>query len=153
MPTLKLALLAMIMGFGFPGPASAETAAKTDKDAHHGQHTQDWSGVYFGSLPCADCYGVKTSLALNANNTYILITQNLGKSPREFTEKGKFAWDEKSGIIVLTPKKGDGSRQFLVAENQLIELDAKGNRFTGKEAERYILRRADTSELSEKHSH
>lgn len=139
--------------FSAAGSAVAETAQKPDGAAHHAQHHGEWPGVYNGFTPCADCVGVKTSLALNANNTYILITQYAGKSPRDFTEKGKFTWSEDNSKIVLTPRDGSTTRHYLIGENMLIQLDSNGNRISGKDADRYVLRRNDVTAQEPKHSH
>ncbi len=130
--------------------AVAET---NDKDSHHQtQHSLDWPGLYHGFTPCADCMGVKTTLALNTNNTYVLITQNVGKSIREFVEKGKFTWGDKSNTIILTPRKSTTTQYYLVGENTLTQLDAKGERFTSKDADRYVLRRTDVTNSPQEHS-
>ncbi|MDD4913929.1 MAG: copper resistance protein NlpE [Methylococcales bacterium] len=145
----------LFIGF-FSGyePVFAQTAVTGDKDSHqHAQNSLDWPGIYQGFTPCADCVGVKTTLALNKNNTYILITQYAGKSEREFVEKGKFTWGNDSNTIVLTPRKGSTSQQYLIGENTLVQLDSNGKRFTGKLADRYILRRNDVTEKSSSHAH
>ncbi len=149
----SLTLLSVLALFSGYSPAYAENAESKDKDAHHAHNSLDWPGIYFGSLPCADCVGIKTSLALNKNGSYMLITQYLGKSEREFVEKGKFTWGEKANTIVLTPKNGATAQQYLVDENVLIQLDSNGNRIAGKQAERYILRRTDITQSAPSHSH
>ncbi|WP_367650876.1 copper resistance protein NlpE [Methylomonas sp. ZR1] len=133
-------------------PVLAETAGTDDKDAHHEHKSMDWPGIYTGLTPCADCIGVKTTLALNKNGSYLLMTQFLGKSEREFTEKGKFAPGEKANTLVLTPKNGATSQQYLVEKDALIQLDTSGNRFTGKLADRYILRRTSVTDKQPEHS-
>lgn len=136
-------------------PVFAETNSEKNDESHHGHEQRDWPGVYHGFLPCADCVGIKTTLALNKNNSYVLITQYAGKSPRDFVEKGKYAWDEKTSTIVLTPRKYKDAtiRRYAVAEDMLIQLDDNGNRYTGKLADKYILRRNDvTAEPPEQHS-
>ncbi len=82
----------------------------------------------------------------------MLMTQNVGQSKREIVEKGKFTWDDQNKIIVLTPRDNSTTRQYSVAENMLIQLDNNGNRFSGKLANRYILRRTDLIESSAPHS-
>jgi uncharacterized lipoprotein NlpE involved in copper resistance len=129
----------------------SEPAETIDKDSHHAQNNLDWPGVYFGFLPCDDCKGVKATLALNKNNSYILITQYVGKSDREIVEKGKFAPGNKSNTLVLTPRKSSTTKQYLVGENQLIQLDDDGNRISGKLADRYILRRKDVTDPTSSH--
>jgi uncharacterized lipoprotein NlpE involved in copper resistance len=134
-------------------PVVAETADA--KDSHqHEQHKLEWSGIYQGFTPCADCIGVKTTLALNKNETYLLITQFAGKSEREFVEKGKFSWDSNSNTIALTPRNSSTtSLQYAVGDNLLTQLDSNGKRFTGKLAEKYVLRRNDVTEKSPSHAH
>jgi len=138
--TLSL-LIAIFSGYG---PVFAETETRAE-DTDHAQHSLDWPGIYNGFTPCADCNGIKTSLALNKNNTYILITQYVGKSPRDFVEKGKFTWGDKSNTIVLTPRNSSATKQYLVGENELIQLDSNGERISGDEASRYILRRTEVT--------
>jgi copper homeostasis protein (lipoprotein) len=142
--------IAIFLGYS---PAFAESAETNDKDApHQGHNGFDWPGLYHGFPPCADCMGIKTTLALNKNNTYILITQNVGKSIREFVEKGKFTWGDKANTIILTPRKSSDTKRYLVGENTLIQLDNKGERISGADADRYILRRTDVSNAPPEHT-
>jgi uncharacterized lipoprotein NlpE involved in copper resistance len=145
------AFFLFIAVFSGYSPVFAETTGTQDQDAHHAHNSLDWPGIYRGFTPCVDCAGVKTSLALNKNNSYILITQYAGKSPREFVEKGKFTWDDKANTIVLTPRNNSTAQQYYVGENMLIQLDSNGNRIAGELADRYILRRTDV--VSEPPSH
>ncbi|MFU8787497.1 MAG: copper resistance protein NlpE [Methylobacter sp.] len=150
MRTLKQQLTQILTPFIFIGvilacpPVFAE-AGTGNEDMHHAQNSLDWPGIYRAFLPCSDCKGVKTTLALNKNNSYLLITQYVGKSEREIVEKGKFAWGDKKDVIVLTPRKSSIVRQYFVGEDMLIQLDSEGNRITGDAAERYILSRSDMS--------
>jgi uncharacterized lipoprotein NlpE involved in copper resistance len=122
-------------------PVFAESDA--DKDAPHTQASLNLSGLYLGFYPCADCQGIRTTLALNKNNTYVLMTIYVGKSDREFVEKGKFALGE-NNTLVLTPRKGSTTvQQFLIEDDALIKLDEDGNRITSDGADRYILKRKD----------
>ena len=133
-------------------PVLAETTEGA-KDAHDAHNSLDWPGIYNGFLPCADCIGLKMSLALNKSGSYVLITQYVGKSPRDFVEKGKFDWGEKENTIVLTPRKNSAKHQFFVGENMLIKLDDNGNRISGKLADRYILRRNDVTDTPSSSQH
>jgi uncharacterized lipoprotein NlpE involved in copper resistance len=128
------------------------TFAETEAD-NHAQHNVDWSGVYNGFLPCNDCQGIKSTLALNANNTYILISQFVGKSNREITEKGSFVWNTQDNTLVLTPRKDLPPRYYLMGENDLTVLDDKGNHITGNNAERYILHKMKMKANSQTSSH
>jgi uncharacterized lipoprotein NlpE involved in copper resistance len=121
-------------------------------DTSQTQNNLEWPGVYQGFTPCGDCQGVKTSLAFNSNSSYVLITQNIGKSLREFVEKGKFTWDEKTKKITLIPRKGETTRYYLVGDNTLTQLDNIGNPMPSKQADRYVLRRTETSGKPPTHS-
>jgi hypothetical protein len=112
------------------------------------------SGVYQGFTPCDDCKGVKTSLALNQqNNTYILITQYVGKSEREIVEKGKFTLNNENKTIELTPRNNSQTRHYFIGENTLTQLDNDGNRIKGELADRYILRRSEIKGTQTQSSH
>lgn len=145
-------LAAVAMVFSLQAAVAAESAHEAD--GHHSQRATEWPGVYNGFIPCADCIGVKMSLALNANNTYILLTQYVGRSPKDFVEKGKFTWTENSNKITLMPRDGSEAKQYLVGDNVLVVLDGNGNQYTGKKADSYVLRRTDLSAKSApKHAH
>lgn len=139
--------IALFTSWNFALAESTETNAN-----HHSQNNINWPGIYNGFVPCDDCNGVKTTLALNPNSTYLLISQFVGKSPREIVEKGKFTWNDKNNTIILTPRDNSITRQYSVAENMLIQLDKDGNAYTGKLAERYVLRRNVMKESSQQHS-
>lgn len=130
----------------------AETA--DIQNMHQEQTSLDWPGLYFGFMPCSDCKGIKTTLALNKNNTYILTTEYVGKSIREFIEKGKFAWSDQKDTIVLTPRKNSTAapQYYLVGEDKLVRLDENGVPYTGDLAKRYTLHRKDVIEQSEFHN-
>jgi uncharacterized lipoprotein NlpE involved in copper resistance len=148
----RLVLFVVMAASSALNPVFAETAGADHKDAHHEHKSQDWPGIYNGLTPCADCIGVKTTLALNKSGSYLLMTQFLGKSEREFVEKGKFAPGEKANILVLTPKTGSTAQQYLVEKDALIQLDSNGNRVAGKLADRYILRRTSVTDTPPEHS-
>jgi len=151
----QILTLSLLVGiFSAYNPVFAETTETKAADVHqHPQNTTDWPGIYNGFLPCADCIGIKTTLALNKNNTYILISQYAGKSEREFVEKGKFTWSNDNSSILLTPRNGTTTQQYAVDENKLTQLDSNGKRITGKLADRYSLRRTDVTDKQTSHAH
>lgn len=157
MPIIKknlkqsLALMLLLASCSTYTLAIAETTPPAE--AHHAEDSLDWPGIYLGFLPCADCEGIKTTLALNKNNSYLLITQHVGKSEREFVEKGKFSPGEKSNTIVLTPRNNGEPRRFLVGEDKLMQLDNNGNHIVSKLADRYTLRRKAMQQSEHSTSH
>lgn len=110
-----------------------------------------WPGIYYGFTPCEDCKGVKTTLAFNQNNSYMLMTQFIGRSNREFVEKGKFERRDDQ-ILVLTPKKGSSTHYYQIDGNNLIQLDDNGTPHSGKLADKYVLHRQDVMNTPQDHS-
>jgi uncharacterized lipoprotein NlpE involved in copper resistance len=153
----SLTLFLFIATFSSYSNVFAETTETADTHAanveHHAQNSVDWPGVYHGFLPCDNCKGIKTSLALNKNNSYLLITQYVGKSEKEIVEKGKFTWDVQSNTIILTPRNSTQTRQYFVGEDTLTQLDNEGNRITGKLTDHYVLRRTEISQPQTQTSH
>jgi uncharacterized lipoprotein NlpE involved in copper resistance len=128
-------------------PVLAESTADENTNQH--DNKLNISGLYLGFTPCPDCKGIKTTLGLNANRTYALYTVYVGKSEREFVEKGKYEWGKKENTIVLTPRKGSSKTQYyLVGEEKLTKLDDDGNLIIGDDADRYVLKRKNMVEDS-----
>lgn len=98
----------------------------------------DWDGTYEGVMPCASCEGIKTTLTLNVDRTFVLSTQYLGESEEVLEVKGTFQWNQEGNKITLDNIK-DAPNQFLVGENTLIQLDMSGNRITGDLSSQYVL--------------
>lgn len=149
----SLTLIIFIAATASYNVAFAESTEDHENHATATAQSTLWSGVYQGFTPCDDCKGIKTTLALNKNNTYILISQYIGKSDREIVEKGKFIDGNSPNAIILTPKNSTQTRHYLIGAGTLTQLDSNGNVITGKEAERYVLRRNELSESQHKSAH
>lgn len=100
----------------------------------------DWEGTYEGTLPCADCEGIATSVSLDREGKYVKTTRYLGKSGEEYRQEGRFEWNPAGNTISLTGIT-DAPNQYLVGENQLFHLDSEGNRITGELATHYVLKK------------
>ena len=141
---------------GFARARAKSQQMETDHAAHANpiDKSLEFRGVFYGFLPCNDCNGIKTTLSLKQNNNYLLVTQPARESSREYYEKGKYSWNDENRTVVLTPRKGSGTRQYHIEdEGTLVQLSSGGTRMTGDEADRYILRRSDTVKSREVHIH
>lgn len=117
-----------------------KTVTNSVPDMHTSEIALDWEGRYEGLLPCADCDGILTVLQINKPGNYWLKTSYTGKESNQFEMSGKFTWiNNGSGIELLGVT--NGPNKFLVGENQLIQLDMKGERIQGDLADHYILKR------------
>ncbi|WP_298531185.1 copper resistance protein NlpE N-terminal domain-containing protein [uncultured Algibacter sp.] len=119
-------------------PEANESVAVSQKiDGHSSQNTLDWEGVYKGTIPCADCEGIKTSITLLEGNKYVRIMEYLEKPDSSFKDNGAFVWDEGGAVIIID--EGNAKQSYKVGENVLIYLDKAGNQIEGDLAVKYRL--------------
>jgi heat shock protein HslJ/uncharacterized lipoprotein NlpE involved in copper resistance len=105
---------------------------------HSSRDSLDWAGTYIGTLPCADCAGIRTTITLNPDQTYALATLYEGRQDATFEQKGVFSWSPAGSMIIL-----DGAKTpaYTVGENVLLHLNMEGRVITGDLAENYVLRK------------
>src|SRR5690606_28922915 len=110
-------------------------------DMHNSQNSLDWAGVYSGIMPCADCEGIKTKVAIRNDETFTISQTYLGKMPenQSFDDNGSFTWDA-SGAIINLQAQGT-TMQFQVGENKITLLDITGKKIEGDLAEHYVLQK------------
>jgi uncharacterized lipoprotein NlpE involved in copper resistance len=119
-----------------------ETVGSTVVDSHNSETSLEWAGIYEGTMPCADCEGIKTVVELKNDKTFILSQTYLSdyeEKKEEMGESGSFTWDDTGSKITLKIK--NGTLQFKVGENQLTMLDMDGNVVTNELADFYILKK------------
>lgn len=109
------------------------------QDEHNAQNSLDWSGTYSGTLPCADCEGIITTITLNSDGTFSS-KEEYQKKPNVIAEnKGTFTWDNHGQVITVESENDDFKRYFKVVEGSIIHLDNEGNEITGELAPMYRL--------------
>ena len=52
---------------------------------------KNFYGTYEGTLPCADCSGIRTTLKINSDTTYELRSEYLGRKDGVFEESGIYS--------------------------------------------------------------
>ncbi|WP_296702091.1 copper resistance protein NlpE, partial [Algoriphagus sp.] len=83
--------------------------------------------------------GIETTLTLNNDLTYTIITNYLGRNDAlEETFNGTFRWDETGSKVILEGVKF-APKQFKVGENRIWQLDQNGEMIEGDLADHYIL--------------
>jgi uncharacterized lipoprotein NlpE involved in copper resistance len=117
---------------------SAEISPTLASLGDNSQNSLDWNGVYKGTLPCADCEGIETTINLKSDGTFRRTLNYLGKEDGFFSDEGTFMWSENGSNITLQAKGGE-SQMYLVGENALFHLDKEGKRITGDLEEKYRL--------------
>lgn len=109
-------------------------------DKLNSYNSLDVDGEYKGTLPCADCEGIETTIRLNPDKSYVKQIIYLGKDGKVFEEKGFYSWNSEGNTITLTGVK-NAPNQYFAGENMLIQLDLEGNRITGNLSDKYVLRK------------
>lgn len=129
------------------------------QNADHAEHLKpvdkslEFRGVYYGYLPCDNCAGIKTTLSLKNKKNYLLVTQNAQASSREYYEKGKYIWDDKTGTVTLVARRDESIRKFSIkSDSILILLTSDGAPMKGDQS-KYTLTRSDKMKSREIHMH
>lgn len=133
---LSVALLAVGCNEKIKKEETTTTSEEKMVDTHSSENSLDWNGTYKGTLPCADCEGIETSLLLNLDKTYIVTTTYLGKEGKPSEKSGSFKWNAKGNQITLD---GDKNQQYVVGENTLTKIDNEGTIIEGTLANQYVL--------------
>lgn len=110
-------------------------------DMHTSQIALDWNGTYEGTLPCADCPGIKATIELKDDNTFTKHFEYLDRDV-EFTETGKIEWHKNGNSITLISEGGE-KQQFKVKEGRLVMLNTDGEEITGQLADHYVLNKTN----------
>lgn len=76
---------------------------KTESQAQ----TSNLFGTYEGTLPAADCEGIKTMLIINEDKTYTLKSEYIGKKYATFEISGVYHMIGDSIIELVTPSSGE----------------------------------------------
>ena len=121
----------------------------TEPDSHTSKVALDVAGTYRGTLPCADCEGIKTTIVLSPDNTFTSRSEYLSnKGTDKFETEGKYTWNEDGNTITLKDEKN--AIQYLVGENTLTQLDQNGKKIEGALAANYLLTKDNYSILGKK---
>ena len=97
------------------------------------------AGTYEGTLPAADCPGIKTVLTINADSTYEL--------KQDYIER-KDGHDEASGVLqvlngnvlmLVRPSSGEHTFYKVKDSKSIVMTDSLGNEAKGEMAKLYVL--------------
>lgn len=124
-------------------PASAPQAPEpTVTDSHTAENALDLTGDYTGTMPCADCPGIATTVTLEpqgaARLSRVYLERNDG---RAFSSTGR--WTVHDNRVMLTMEDGE-ILFFHTGENTLTALDIEGHEITGPIAAHMVLRKNRT---------
>lgn len=104
--------------------------------------TAKYDAQYQGTLPCADCDGVVTTLTLNPDGTFFMESEYLANKPVKFSQKGKYT-EVEEGVVELTLDNND-KVYYQIEEGEAIMLDQNRKAPTGALADHYVLKQSTT---------
>ncbi|HEU4619923.1 MAG TPA: copper resistance protein NlpE N-terminal domain-containing protein [Gammaproteobacteria bacterium] len=119
-----------------PQEAAPDTTAQPS--AHNSRNSLDWEGAYAGTIPCADCPGIRMRIELRGDGTFERALTYLERNVAPVADTGSFEWDSAGAKITLAAA-GSEPQQYQVGENVLFLLDRNGQRITGERAALYRL--------------
>ena len=102
---------------------------------------RDYSGVYHGTIPCADCSGIRMELQLQPDSTYILSQEYL-EHRGKFVEAGRWriTLDDSQRTVLALAADMVKQKYFLTrGADELEMLDGAGKTIDSKL--NYLLRR------------
>ena len=97
-------------------------------------------GTYEGTLPAADCYGIRTVLTVNSDSTYSLMTEYIGEDQGAFETSGVYNMIGNELIELVTPSSGDKTYYKIVADGVMLS-DSLGTENQGELAKHYVLKK------------
>ncbi|PAU92653.1 hypothetical protein CK503_15580 [Aliifodinibius salipaludis] len=103
------------------------------------QSERSITGVYSGTLPCADCPGIETSLKFKPQNKVEKTTLYLDSNDTEKTMKGSYKINTDDGLIVVT--LSDNKKEFyrMKSDSAIVMLNSDKKEVTGPIADAYVL--------------
>lgn len=99
-----------------------------------------FAGLYKGILPAADCEGINTTLQINADSTYDLRSEYIGKKDGVFEQSGVYTIKDNKLVVLKTPSSGE-LIYYVQVENGLMLSDSLATVNQGELAEHYILKK------------
>lgn len=114
------------------------------KDEHSAEFALNYEGTYKGTLPCADCSGIATTLILNKDKSFVYSTSYLNDKTQSETHKGNYTI--KGNIVTI--KAGNEPINFFIGENKVIFMGKEKTPNTGELAKEYELQKILSNEFT-----
>ncbi len=85
------------------------------------------TGTFAGTLPCADCAGIRHILALRENNVFFLRLEYLGQgADRLYDDIGTWSISSDGGTLVLHGGRESSPKFAILSPDSLRQLDVEG---------------------------
>lgn len=99
------------------------------------------SGTYEGTLPAADCPGIKTVLTIKADSTYQLQQDYIDKKNGHDEASGVFKVLDGKVLILVRPSSGEQTYYKVKDNSSIVMTDSLGVEPEGETAKLYVLKK------------
>lgn len=99
------------------------------------------SGTYEGTLPAADCPGIKTVLTIKADSTYQLQQDYIDKKNGHDEASGVFKVLDGKRLMLVRPSSGEQTYYKVKNNNSIVMTDSLGVEPEGETAKLYVLKK------------
>ena len=99
------------------------------------------SGTYEGTLPAADCPGIKTVLTIKADSTYQLQQDYIDKKNGHDGASGVFKVLDGKRLMLVRPSSGEQTYYKVKDNNSIVMTDSLGVEPEGETAKLYVLKK------------
>lgn len=112
----------------------AQTSSKSQEISENNNQTS-YIGIYKGTLPCADCSGIVTTLELTDDH-YVLTSIYVDRSDEPFEQEGEYSVE---GNIIILDSKTMHPSKYMIGDNSIKVLDGEGLEIEGELKDMYVL--------------
>lgn len=139
------AVAMMAMTMACTGNKTTENEANNDSvctvDSAAALDLTATAGAYEGTLPAADCPGIKTVLTINADSTYQLSQDYLERKDGHDEASGVYQVVNGNVLMLVRPSSGEHTYYKVKDAQSLVMTDSLGNEPEGEMALLYVLKK------------
>ena len=116
-----------------------DSANVTDTAVNENVDLASVAGTYEGTLPAADCPGIKTVLTINADKTYELKQDYIDRKDGHDEASGVLELLEGNVLMLVRPSSGEHTFYKVKDDKSIIMTDSLGNEPEDDMAKLYVL--------------
>lgn len=141
---MYLAVIAAAMMVACNGKKTAQDETKNDSVSVADSVSADVdlaavAGTYEGTLPAADCPGIKTVLTINADSTYQLQQDDIDRKDGHDEASGVLQVLDGNVMMLVRPSSGEHTFYKVKDSKSIVMTDSLGNEPEGETAKLYVL--------------
>lgn len=121
--------------------AAQDTTSVADSAATPSLDLAVVAGTYEGTLPAADCPGIKTVLTLNTDSTYELKQDYIDRKDGHDEASGVFEVLDGNVLMLVRPSSGEHTFYKVKDAQSVIMTDSLGNEPESEMAPLYVLKK------------